>query len=724
VKHALARFPARRSSWIVVAAWLCLVVVFAPLGSKVPSVTTDEYGLPGGSQTTQLNHYVRDHFPGGDQRPVLIVYRREGGLTQADRGRIMIDAREIVGLDHVAEPVPAFVFGRPPNPGLVSRDGEVAITIVPLRAGGKVFRVTPTIEELRDHVLREGPLETHVTGNPALISDYNTAIKEADAKLLLATVALVLVLLIAVYRSPILALIPLLVVGLAYAVVIGIVYVLNRAAGLAVDSASSSLLLVLMFGAGTDYCLLFVSRYRSALRRHSDPVEALRATIPEAAAPMVASALTVIAAMLVMLAGIFGVNRTIGPVNAIGIAVVLLAGLTVLPALLALLGRRAFWPYGSSVAAGGETEPEVSRGRWRALGLRVQRRPALWLLAVVPFVIAGTAGFFVWQTQVNPIEQFRGMTDGTRGYHVLSSAFPPGAVNPTSILVERKDGPVRSTDLAEVRERATVPGVEQIRDTGRRSEDGRAALLDLVYADNPFGSPALDRTQEIRDRMRGVDSGLRVLVGAGSGERLDIRSSSLRDTKVIIPLVLVVVLLTLIALLRALVAPLYLLATVIVSFAATLGTALLAFKYVFGQDSFSPGIPLIIFILLVALGSDYNMFLMSRIREEAQRYGTREGTLRALSATGPVITSAGLILAGTFGVLTIIPNWDLDLIGFSVALGVLFDTFVVRSICVPAITWLVGERSWWPSSAEEGRKATVVTGVYTTQELLGVKKSS
>jgi len=498
-----------------------------------------------------------------------------------------------------------------------------------------------------------------------------------------------------------------------------LVYGLVSADVTTVSGQSTAILIVLMFGAGTDYCLLLVSRYRSGLQRHPETVDALRAAIPEAAPPMVASAFTVIAAMLVMLAGVFGVNRTLGPVNAIGIAVVLLAGLTLLPALLGLLGRRAFWP--RSVA---ERDAEAGHGRWHAIGLRVRRRPALWLMIVAPFVIVGASGLAVWKTQVNPIEQFRGMTGGTRGYHVLSSAFPAGAVNPTSILVERMDGAVQPADLEEVRRRARVPGVQAITDTGRRSEDGRAALLSLVYTDNPFGSPALDRTQTVRDRLHDVGEPLHVLVGGGSAERLDIRIASVRDTKVIVPLVLVVVLLTLIALLRAVVAPLYLLATVIVSFAASLGTALLVFKYVFGQGTFSPGIPLIIFILLVALGSDYNMFLMSRIREEAAQYGTREGTLRALSATGPVITSAGLILAGTFAVLTIIPNWDLGLIGFTVALGVLFDTFIVRSICVPAITWLVGEKSWWPSRAEEGRKATVVTGVYTTQELLGVRRET
>jgi len=310
-------------------------------------------------------------------------------------------------------------------------------------------------------------------------------------------------------------------------------------------------------------------------------------------------------------------------------------------------------------------------------------------------------------------------------------------VGPTSILVDRADGPVRPADIAAVTERATsVPGVAAVVERvpfatqgvtvspGTRSIDGRAALLDMIYTDDPLSPKALDRTAEIRDLLANSVPGVRVLVGEGSGERLDARIAQSRDTKVIVPLVLLVVLTTLILLLRALVAPLFLLATVVLSYAATLGLTVAIFTFVFGQDGFHSAMPLIIFIFLVALGSDYNIFLMSRVREEATRFGTREGTVNAVAATGPVITSAGLILAGTFAVLTIIPSWDLSLIGFAVALGVLLDTFLVRSICVPALTWLFGERSWWPSSADAGRKSTLVTGVYTTQELLGVERAA
>lgn len=719
MRGILRAFPGRRSSWAVLAVWGALVVVFGPLGAKVADITNEEYVLPESSDTVRVQKILATRFPGGDERPAIVVYRHEGGLTAADKQRILVDARELNALERIGQPVAPFAPGSPP--GLVSANGDVAFTILPIQTG-KVFHVTPTIEAIRSRVEGPEPLEVHVTGWSAFLSDYNSAIREADFKLLGATVLLVLLLLIAVYRSPILALVPLVTVGVAFSVASGIIYVLNRGPGLPVDSASTSLLLVLMFGAGTDYCLLLVSRYGAQLRRTESARDALRQAIPQAVPPMVASGLTVIAALLTTLAGVFGFFRTLGPVNAIGIAVVLLAGITLLPAILSLLGRRAYWPSTASVAPTGEGEPEIERGRWRAVGERVRRSPGSYLALAVAFLLAAAAGLGLWKTQIEPVAQFRSPTDSTRGYDVLKSAFPPGAIGPTWILVERPLGAVQSADLAAVSTRVSaVEGVLSVRDTGRRSTDGHAALLSMTYADNPFTPAAISLTDRIRDDVADVGPGLNVLLAQGSAERADLQHASIRDTKVIMPLALAVVLLTLIVLLRALVAPLFLLATVVLSFAATLGLCVVIFKFVFGQDGFSSGLPVVIFIFLVALGSDYNIFLMSRVREEATRHGTRVGTLNALTATGPVITSAGLILAGTFAVLTIIPSWDLTLIGFAVALGVLLDTFLVRSICVPALTWLFGERSWWPSSAEQGRRATVVTGVYTTEELLGVK---
>ena len=688
----------RRAKWAILAAWLGLLAIFGPLGLKLPELTNDEIVLPSTSQTAEAHRLVAARFPGGAQQQVLLVYHRQGGLTAADRGDIAGDARRAAEVPLVAGTLQPFA-----TPGLVSTSGDVAVLIVAL-SSKEIFRVRPSIDELRALPPPGGGLERHVTGTPALLSDFNSAIKEADATLLLATGLLVLLLLLAVYRSPILALLPLAVVVAAYSVASGVIYVLARG-GLPVDSTSTSLLLILMFGAGTDYCLLLVARYRANLRSGKSVADAVGRAVPQAAPAMIASAVTVIAAMLAMLAGVLGLNRTLGPVNAIGIGIVLLASLTLLPAVLAIAGERAFWPRRPAAA-------EQANAVWQRLGESVRRRPLPWLAAVVLLLSAAAGGLSVYKLHSSWLQQFKHETDGTKGYGLLKTGFPPGALAPTSVLLVRSAGAVTPADVAAVQERLrSSPGVASVTDVQSRSTDGRAAALELAFRDDPFGNSAVQRITDLRASLESPRPGLRVLLAEGTARQVDYRSAAVRDSKVIVPIVLVVVLLTLIVFLRALVAPLFLLATVILSYLATLGISLLVFRYGFGQDVVDPEVAPIVFIFLVALGADYNIFLMSRAREEAQQHGTDEGMLRALVATGPVITSAGLILAGTFSVLAVLPIWELLEIGFAVALGVLIDTFLVRSILVPAIVWKLGELTWWPSTARGGDRA-LVTGAF------------
>ena len=686
---------------MVVAVWLLFVAVLGPLGSKLPDETKDEFARPAGSQSAEVNELLRKRFTGGDLTPTVLVYRRAEGLTAADRSAIVEDARAAADVPLAGRPIPPFGPGGQRSlvsgDRQVSGDGQAAYTIVPLASGGS-SETKDSIERLRSIAQDEPGLEAHVTGTPALLNDFTNAVQEADVQLLLATGLLVLTLLIAIYRSPILALLPLLVVVISYAIATGIVYLLARA-GLSISSSSTSLLLVLMFGLGTDYCLLLVGRYSAQLRRTRDRREALAVAVPRAAPAIVASAATVIAALLVLLVSLLSLNQVLGPVNAIGVVVVLLASLTLLPALLAIFGQRAFWPGGRRVAFRGPADEDVPKREavWLRFGKRVLRRPAAALIASVVLLGVCSLGLLAYRTDADVLAQFRTSTDGKKGYEVLRRSFPPGITAPTTVLVERTDGPVEADDFMTVGRALRVPGVAAVRPQGR-SRDGHILAAALIFEDDPYGDAALDRVSLLRKRVRDLP-GLHVLLGDGTANRLDFKNASQRDFKLIAPLVLAVILATLILLLRALVAPLYLLATVILSFLGTLGISILAFKYLFGQDSFDPELPVFAFIFLVALGSDYNIFLMSRVREEAGEHGTRAGAMRALAATGPVITSAGLILAGTFAALTVIPIYFLLELGFTVALGVLLDTFVVRTIVVPACTQLVGERSWWPSRA-------------------------
>jgi RND superfamily putative drug exporter len=698
----LARTVAgRRSRWAVLAVWLVLIAVFAPLGAKINDVTNEDLALPRGSQSNEVQALLRTRFASGDTRTAVLVYERAGGLTAADRATIASDARRAASVEDVGAPVPPFTAA---GAGQVSRDGAVAFTVVPIVAKGR-YHIVPTIDALRELGRGDPGLSSHVTGDAALISDVKAAVRESDGTLLAMTVLLVLALLVAVYRAPLLALVPLVTVGVAYSVASGIIYLLAEHGVFTLDSTAVSLLLVLMFGAGTDYCLLLVSRYRSELRASEDKHEAMRAAVEGAGPAMLASSLTVALALLAMLTATLGLNHALGPVNAIGIVVVMLASLTLLPTMLVLLGRRGFWPSAGNVAFGAvrarDTQPEATV--WGRIGVRVRSRPALAVAAAVAILGGGAFGLFAFHTNVNPTAQLRGSPDSKQGADVLLSHFPAGALAPITVLVESRSGPVREADVSRVRSLlARTSGVAAVRVSPERSRDGRIAAIDTAFTDDPYGGAALRRVSTIRGELASLGPRVRALVGHGSAARLDYKDASERDFAVAVPVVLAIVLLMLVLLLRALVAPLYLFGSVLLSFFGSFGISVLVIRYLIGHGKFDPDIPIFIFIFLVALGSDYTIFLMSSVREEAARVGLRDGTLRALASTGPVITSAGMILAGTFAALTVLPVWLLFDIGFAVAFGVLLDTFVVRTLLVPALTWKAGDRAWWP-----GRPAAV-----------------
>lgn len=681
----------RRSRWVVIALWLLLFVVSLPLSSKLASATKEQYGRPDGSQSQALGHLLALRFPGGDSTEALLVYRREGGLTAADRAAILADAREAKAVPLVRQVAPP--FGGPAG-GQASPQGDVAFTVVSF-GQGKVKQTNDGLEQLRD--IAGGPpgLDAHLTGTIPLLNDLTNIIKEADAKLLLATGLLVLLLLLLIYRSPILAFVPLIVVFISYSVTTGILDLLVKV-GLPVSSNATSLLLVLMFGVGTDYCLLLVSRYRHTLHEHEGAPEALASAIPLAGPAIIASALTVIAAILAILASSLTLNRAFAPANAIGIAIVLVASLTLLPAVLSAIGRRAFWPRAKAVEPGRD-EPDDRERLWGRIGARVLERPARALVIAGILLGALSLGLLTYHTEADVLAQFRADTDGTRGVDALKSAFPAGELAPVTVLVDRGTAPVSDADVAAVRQRVLgVEGVSGVSGVVRRSTDGRLVTLNMVLAGEPYSNAALERVRDVRRAVRDVQPDTRVILGGAAADRLDFREAAKHDFAVVAPIALLVIFLTLVVLLRAVVAPLYLLATVLLSFMATLGLSLLIFKYVLDKESVDPELPLVAFIFLVALGSDYNIFLMHRVREEAHGRSTREGVGRALAATGSVITSAGIVLAGTFAVLTVVPFYFLLELGIIVSLGILIDTFIVRTIVVPSIVALVGERSWWP----------------------------
>ena len=703
-------FPGRRTKWVAVGAWLvAAVLVGGVLGGKLSTVSSalsqSVDSLASDSPSVQIADLQRDRFASGQTYKGLLVYRRLGGLTPSDKALIARDAQTVAqvrGTGHVIAP---YAPNSPPE--LRSANGEVAITLVPLTQHLSSDRDTAikTIRRLTGN--GSGGLQVDLTGPAAYQSDLNTAIMRAGGGLLLATGALVLFLLLAIYRSPLVALIPLVVVGVSYSVALGLIYVYAKATGTTIDRTAQTLLAVLMFGAGTDYCLLLVARYSTELRTTADPHVAMGAALSRTWPAIVSSGCTVAAAMLTFYAATLRADRVIAPVNAIGILVVMVAGVTLLPALMTILGRGGFWPSGRAVAqltkpaAGAGLASAIGRrpGLWFRIGGRVQAHPGPALALSLLVLVAGAFGLVTYTEKVSILNDFRVSTDATRGLALLSSGYPQGAVFPETVLIRRTGAPLTPADMQAARARAAAsPGVADVSAVGDTSRDGTMATFNVVYAGDPFTKRALARAATLRAAMARPGPGVSGLVGDGTSARLDYKNAVNHDTRVIVPLVLVIILVMLIVLLRALVAPLYLLTTVVISFLGSIGIAVLFIEKVLGQD---PDVfyPLICFVFLVALGVDYNIFLMSRVREEAVDGGTRKGVLRALVATGPVITGAGLILAGTFAALTPLPLWILAEIGLTVSLGILIDTFLVRTVAVPALVTLFGERSWWPSSA-------------------------
>ena len=528
-------------------------------------------------------------------------------------------------------------------------------------------------------------LTVEVTGPAGFASDAIDVFDSINGTLVAATALLVFVLLILIYRSPIFWLIPFFSVIVAEVSSRGLGYLLSEL-GTTVTGQSSAILTVLVFGAGTDYALLIVARYREELRRQEDRHAAIATAMRTAGPPVVASAATVMAALLCL--SLAQVNGTAGLalIGAMGIGLAMLVMCTLLPALLAICGRRAFWP---RVPHLGDTGADETHGVWRRIADRVGARPRPVWIGSTALLAVLCVGLVFFSTNLTTGNQFRDEESSTRGQELVSRAFPAGANAPNTVVVPNPLVADRVREVLLAREEvATVGPVE----TGQPG-----ARFDLILSIDPYSREAFGEIPDLRQAARQA-GGEDVLIGGPTAEEHDLREAAERDNLVIVPLVLLVVFLVLALLLRALLLPVILIATVVLSFVAALGVGAFFFDFVFDFPGSDPSLPLYAFVFLVALGIDYNIFLMARVREEAQRYGTRPGMVRGLAVTGGVITSAGIVLAGTFSVLASLPLVFLTEIGFTIAFGVLLDTFLVRSVLVPALVFDIGPKVWWPST--------------------------
>jgi putative drug exporter of the RND superfamily len=695
----------RRSKWLVLVAWVIAAAALGPLGSKLSDETEDDTAsyLPESAESTEVVEILDSEFAVGETTFGLIVYQRQGGLTSADQQVIARDAKEIEGAGDAVPltrpPVVPFAKGSPPD--LVSANGDVAYTV--LRVPTNFDAAADWGKSVRDITGEEADgMRIFLTGDLGFSTDAEEVFSDLDTKLLAATVLLVLVLLGLIYRAALVALTPLFVVFLSYTIATAFVYLYAKS-GASVSSNGTTILIVLMFGVGTDYSLLLVSRYREELRRTQDKHAAMHHALSRTGPTIIASGLTVALAMLVLALADTRLTSSLGPVAAIGVASAMVAGVTLLPALLTIFGRTGFWPRRALVECDPE-HPETGRqGVWRRVGDKVLERPLPALIVTVAAFVAGALGLAAYKVDYSTTNFFKDSVESVEGFEVMQASFPAGTLAPTTVLVEDPSGLVTRDDVNEaVRRLEAVDGVASAVPTGLQSENGNFATIDVILEGDPFKESTLDVVPELRESVADLGTGVRGLVGGATAIQYDYDQSVQDDLKLIVPIALLVIAVILAVLLWSLVAPLVLIASVILSFFCTLGISILFIRYVVGDPGFDASLPTFAFIFLVALGIDYTIFLMARVREEARTHGTREGMLRALAVTGPVITSAGIILAGTFSVLMTLPvTYTFDL-GFMVALGILLDTFIVRTIMVPAAVELLGDKIWWPSSASRG----------------------
>ncbi|GAA3456252.1 MMPL family transporter [Dactylosporangium matsuzakiense] len=658
----------RRTKWVVIAVWLLLLIPAAVLAGRLGAAEENDNAawLPAGAESTAVYERAA-RFQPADTVPAIVVYDRPGGVTGADLAKARADAEAFAKLPGVV--------GTAQGP-VESEDGAAIQTVVQVHRDRSGWEGIGAVVDAITAIGRADAdgLGLHVAGPAGYASDSIKAFSEAGS-LTTITALVVVAILLLTYKSPLLPLLPLLTAGGALAGAEALIYLLAEHAGLTVNKQTSFILVVLVFGAATDYALLLISRYREELARHDDRHAAMAEALRRSGPAIVASAATVAVSLLLLMLASLNSTAGMGPACAVGVLVGLLAMLTLMPALLVACGRWIFWP---SLRARAGTF-------WSRTGSSIARRPRVVWIATALGLGALALGLLGLRADgLSNVDQFTGRPQLAVGEEIQARHFPAGAGDP--VYVATGAGTAERVRALV----AAVPGIAAV--APPLVKDGDALLL-AELADPPGSTAAMRTVERVRAAVGGAAQ-----VGGSSAVTLDTQEAAARDARVVIPIVLVVVLLILALLLRAVVAPLLLMATVVLSFGAALGVSSLVFNHLFGFAGAEASFPLLVFVFLVALGIDYNIFLVTRVREESGRHGTREGALRGLAATGGVITSAGLVLAGTFAAMASLPLVFAAELGFAVAFGVLLDTLIVRSVLVTALTLDVGRWMWWPSA--------------------------
>jgi RND superfamily putative drug exporter len=695
---------------LVVLSWFMITGFFGPLFGKLSSVQENNNSsfLPKGAEATKAADQIAT-FSGKDSFnfPTLVLFEGKGDATTFAVLNAHLSKVGNLTLDGTTEKISDFLAPGEQITVFPSQDGKAILANVPLD-GNSISKVLSNdkpalpaiVQALRDDVApiaKANGVTPYVTGPGGILGDLFSAFGTLDSSLLLTTLGVVALILIVVYRSPILWIIPLLSSLFALSTAGGIVYLLAKNNIIDVDGQSQGILSVLVIGAATDYALLLIARYREELHHHENRFDAMRAAYKGVWEPILASGSTVSISLLVLLFSQLTNTAGLGPIGAIGIVCSMITILTLLPALLLVFGRWIFWPRRPLF----DGDDHVMSGPWSKVGNAIGNNPRkAWIISGSVLLIFAFASTTLKADGLGTVDSFTGKPESVVGQKLLVKHFPGGEGDPTQVVfaadkIEAVTNAVKSApgvaSVAPLFDGIPAPGQPM---PMVKVVNGRA-ILNLTLDKAPDSVEAGNDIPKIRELARSADP--TALVGGTSAVYFDVREANNRDNRTIIPIILLVITLILGLLLRSIFSAVLLLGTVVLSYFATLGVCALVFNHVFGFAGGDNSFPLFAFIFLVALGIDYNIFLMTRVREESQKIGTRAGVIKGVTVTGAVITSAGIVLAATFAVLGLLPLVPLAELGFAVAFGVLLDTIVVRSILVPALVHEIGPKVWWPS---------------------------
>ncbi|MGG3800814.1 MMPL family transporter [Metabacillus fastidiosus] len=695
----------KKQWFIILLCWILTAVVLSGIapGAKEETSPSKNAGLPETSESIQAEKALKEYFPSSEGVPLFVVVYDKDGLKEKDIEQAMIHIEKVMnGAKKDFTVIPLSKMPVQARASFFSEDNTTFFLPVMFPKDMENKDVKMTMDELKKEVAKELPsnLETYFTGPAGIMADTYEMFSKADVVLILATVGLIFVILILIYRSPLLAFIPLIGAGIAYSVVDRLLGLMGKYDWFAMDSQSLSIMMILLFAVITDYSLLLFARFREELEKSLSVNEAMKNALNFVKEPIVFSGSTVLLSMLTLFFAVYESYRGFAPVFAVAIAIMLIAGLTLMPALFAIAGEKSFWPSNPRKRAEKRAGKE---GFWYKLGRFVTEKPWISLIPIVILLVFFTSMTRHVNYSFNLLDSFPKEMSSIQGYNKLNDAFSAGEIAPSTVIVKAEKDLSQEQIQSLVDQLNDRESVSKAEVQGHPYADGHqnVAKINLVLKNNPYTEKAFDDIEKLRDDSKKILKESKIddasmLIAGETAQNADIRNISHGDEIRIIILTTVLIMIMLGIQTRSLLAPIYMMATILLSFGAALGFSVFFFQDILGYAGISYRIPLYTFVFLVALGVDYSIMLISRIREEKEHLPIKDAVREGVSKTGGVISSAGLILATTFAVLITQPVMELRVFGFAVAVGILVDTFIVRPIAIPALIVILGKYSFWP----------------------------